>query len=310
MNKVKSPLTQSEDVSLEETIETKFIIEKYRETFKIETARFFDGIDKISVYKCNKTKFRFYHPFHLAGDGRFYEELQNLPWYYPTWKWEHEISKNIIIKKNFKDILEIGCANGSFIEAIQSLDKYIKCTGLELNEKAVELANTKGLRVLNESIQQHEKKLQKGYDLVCSFQVMEHISEIHEVINASLGVLKIGGLLIVSVPNNSSFLGYDKLNVLNAPPHHMGKWDEVSLKNLQNIFPIKLEKIFLEPLSEQLKIYRSSILFNIHYEKFEKRKKKLGMVGRLLNKLEYLLIPFKYPTFDNMTIIALYRKLC
>jgi hypothetical protein len=50
------------------------------------------------------------------------------------------------------------------------------------------------------------------------------------------------------VPNHDSFVGLDKMGILDMPPHHMGLWDEKSLRSLCKIFDIQLNKLYFEPL--------------------------------------------------------------
>jgi 2-polyprenyl-3-methyl-5-hydroxy-6-metoxy-1,4-benzoquinol methylase len=136
--------------------------------------------------------------------------------------------------------------------------KEYNITGLELNKSAIEtIYKETGHNILNETIQQHSFKNKGSYDIVCSFQVMEHIADIKNVIEASILCLKKGGKLIISVPNNESNLYRYKTHPLNEPPHHVGLWDSKSLKNLELFFNIKLVNLFYEPIEtwEHKKIY-------------------------------------------------------
>lgn len=86
--------------------------------------------------------------------------------------------------------------------------------------------------------------------MVCTFQVLEHVYGVETFLTACCAALAPGGLLVISVPNNDSNIRYDKRNVLNMPPHHMGLWRAGSLASLVNHFPLVLEGIVKEPLSE------------------------------------------------------------
>lgn len=242
---IKSPLSGSCNIKKESEIKTDFIIKKYQQDLGVDVSHYFKGLDAISIYQCLDSGYRFYYPFALAGESEFYEKLQKHPWYYMDWKWEHE--KTLTIINDAKNLLEIGCAQGEFLEKIHT--KGIACTGLELNAHAAKVGRKKGLHILEESIQNHAKKHKEHYDVVCSFQVAEHVASIGEFIQASLDALKPGGKLIISVPNNDSVVfkaGVDI--VLNMPPHHMGLWNMNSLIKLQHFFPVQIEDIYLEPL--------------------------------------------------------------
>jgi 2-polyprenyl-3-methyl-5-hydroxy-6-metoxy-1,4-benzoquinol methylase len=145
-------------------------------------------------------------------------------------------------------VLEIGCGPGDFLLRIKERIGA-QCVGIELNNKAIDEANEKGLTVFHESIKQHARVNKEVYDVVCSFQVLEHISNVNEFLEAQISCLRTGGTLIISVPNNDSWLkrGY---NILNMPPHHMGLWNKKSLKNLAKLFNLKIDRVAFEPLQE------------------------------------------------------------
>ena len=81
--------------------------------------------------------------------------------------------------------------------------------------------------------------------------------------------LRPGGKLIISVPNNDSFIKDNPLpsKILNMPPHHMGLWGNESLSKLCNIFPLECIELKIEPLQpSQMDTYLYTlvkrILFN------------------------------------------------
>ena len=300
---IKSPLTNSSNIALERTIETDFIIEEWKK-LGIDVARLFHGISEIYVYKCNDTGYRFYYPFNLEGDSEFYQDLQKFPWYYMHWKWEYQIAYELI--KPGEIVLEIGCGKGDFIEKLKKHNIY--ATGLEFNEEAIIKCREKALDVTRETIQEHAVYNKEKYDVVNSFQVMEHIAEIGDAIKASVEVLKKGGKLIISVPNNDSFLNKDANNLLNLPPHHMGLWGEESLKNMEKVFRVKLIKLFIEPLQS----YHYSYYYNIVFG--NKIQKKFGRFGDKVNKLfgafiyHYLSTDIYPKNILGQTIMATYIK--
>jgi SAM-dependent methyltransferase len=61
--------------------------------------------------------------------------------------------------------------------------------GLELNQKAVAVCRDKGLDVENEMIADHAAKRNEYYDVVCMFQVLEHIYDIQSFLQDSLKAL-------------------------------------------------------------------------------------------------------------------------
>lgn len=307
MSVVISPLTNKSNTKLISAIPTSEIIKRYKENFDIDVAGFFSGLVYVEIHKCIDTGFMFYQPFNVDGDGVFYEQLQQFDWYYMPWKWEHE---QVFKQINASDkVLEIGCGPAHFIQKLK--DQNVVCTGLELNQKTVKEATAKNLDVRNEMVQFHAMTFEESYDVVCSFQVMEHIAEIKEVIDASIKCLKKGGRLFISVPNNGSFLGLDDWNILNMPPHHMGLWNKQSLTSLQNIFPLKLKNIYLENMEEHHKPYFRDVISRHMYHFFQ--QKYGSFLGKLINrafkKTALKKLNRTMPELNSFTIIAEYSKI-
>ncbi|MEM7161456.1 MAG: class I SAM-dependent methyltransferase [Bacteroidota bacterium] len=298
---VKSPITHSSNVILERKIPASFIKEEYMSSYSIDVSGILQNTDEVGVYRCLDTDFRFYGPSTAAGDAKFYEELQKFPWYYMDWKWEHECVKGLL--KKGESVLEIGCAEGTFIERIQK--ENISGVGLELNVAAAESAQNKGLNVLTQSIEDHAKEKPNHYDVVCSFQVMEHIADVQSVLTASVRALKKGGRLMISVPNNSSFIKYSPNSIMNMPPHHMCLWDEKSLSNLQSQFEITLTDFHYEPLQ---KYHFPVIWSNWLYKKLPSKfmAKAVNRISRYLGL--YKLVGLRKNKIIGHSIIAVYTK--
>jgi len=86
------------------------------------------------------------------------------------------------------------------------------------------------------------------FDVVASFQVVEHLADPLPSLEAACTLLRAGGLLVLSVPDNDSFL-FDEFDPLNAPPHHMGRWTARALLWLQRRLPLRVVDIQHQPLT-------------------------------------------------------------
>ena len=246
---LKSPVTYSNNISSLRTFDIEKIKALYIKETKVDVARFFPGIKEIELYRCNDTGYRFYYPFTIYGDDRFYQDLnEKNSWYYQDNRWEHPLALNFITRSD--KILEIGSGDGFFINLCKK-NGITDLTGLELNTAAAAKARQDGIIIYNETIQEYSTKHAEEYDVVCNFQVLEHITDIKSFLESSLHVLKKGGKLIIAVPNNNPYLfEWDDYHTLNLPPHHAGLWDKAVFKNLEKIFPITNTHSFTEPLAE------------------------------------------------------------
>lgn len=293
------------DVVLEEIINVSELRAKYNEKFKIDVGRFFVNVESVKIYRCIKTGYRFYYPFSISGDALFYNELEKFDWYYQNWKWEHEIASKLISEG--QNILEIGCGRAFFLKKVKELKKNVTLSGIELNNSAIIYAKEKfKLDIKNQLIEDFVKDNEGIFDFVCLFQVLEHIANVNTFINSSVDSLKPGGLLFISVPNNRAFPSWDhKEDTLNHPPHHMGLWDQYSLKNIETVFDVDLIKIFYEPLrKEHIEWYHS--LFVTRYLK-SKRLRIWYYRLRIWKCATFFIKTFSF-CIKGHTIAAVFKK--
>jgi len=267
-SQIKSPLTNGTTKRIA-SLDVSKVVKGYKDLYNIDIRNIFSKTETLFLYKCIDSDYEFYYPFNSAGDYEFYKQLALYDWYYIPWKWEHERSISFVEKAT--SILEIGCGSGSFLKEIVKRYPDKKVTGLEIT-----IGDEKEEFILNETIEEHAAKIVEKYDLVCFYQVLEHISNTKSFLEASIKVLKLGGEMIISVPNNNSVFLKGKGNVLlNMPPHHMGLWDNQSLEFLSKFFSLQIVKRFYEPiqdyhfewfksiLKEKIRSTNLSILFRI-----------------------------------------------
>lgn len=234
--------------------------------------------------------------------------MSNFLWYYQDEKDEYEFASGLI---NSEDkVLEVGCGEGKFKGKIDC-DEY---TGLEFSFNAIKKATEQGIKVLNESIELFARANAGKFDVVCSFQVLEHVTNISQFLNACISCLRENGLLILSVPNDESYVGKIKNDILNLPPHHVSRWSESVFRKIPELFEVKLEKIHKESVREEHKrAYTETKLLNKIYSKtglvdltfgFRIKRKLVSMIAGLFeNKSNQGKI---FP--DGHSITAVYKK--
>lgn len=300
---VKSPITGDHKVKFIKKIKVEDIVSKYKNRLDMDVSPYFGSLEDIFVYEDLTTQYRFYYPFDIDGDSAFYEQLQGFPWYYMPWKWEHEKCTQLITTD--MKLLEIGCASGDFLKRIVD-EKKIKAVGLELNEKALRMGQEKGLDVRGQSVEEHAVEFPEYYDMICSFQVLEHISDVQHFLLANIKCLKKGGKLVFCVPNNDGFAKYNWENdILNMPPHHMGLWTRTAFEGLEKIFDLHLSEVYYEPLQS----YHTDWYLNIQ----ERRFLKLSLLRRVYEKtggkniMKALVNKFR-PHLHGHTIMAVFTK--
>lgn len=291
---ILSPITHSNNTKLYNEISSLEIIEKYKLDYGIDVARFFEGLDKIQIYECYDTGYRFYNPKTLIGDARLYEELQNISsLYYSKWKWEYKIAQDFI-KKN-DSVLDVGCGSGFFLESQKN--KTNNLFGLEFNDEAIRKCGLNNISVKKQFIEEYSESNLNKHDVVSSFQVLEHVYDIKSFIDSNLKTLKKGGKLIIGVPNSNPYLyKKDVMHTLNLPPHHMGLWNKEAFVSLPKHFEMKLEGVFIEP------IYDLEYWFSLNY----------GIVKKdfaLPHILKVILLKTIARFIEGRNIVAIYSKL-
>lgn len=114
-------------------------------------------------------------------------------------------------------ILDIGCGDGHFL-AIARQKGWEVC-GTEYTDEAVKVSRAKGIEI-------HQGRIQDlsaaPFDVITSFEVLEHINDGKEHARKIHSLLREGGLFYFTTPNFNSFsrkyLG-GKWNVIEYPEH-------------------------------------------------------------------------------------------
>lgn len=303
---ILSPLTQNENIIKVNDYSVESIVALYQKDFSLDVSGYFKGLSSIAVYKCLDTGYKFFYPLNLSGDEFFYQHLQKYDWYYSDWKWEYNDALSLL--EPDKKLLEVGCGDGYFL--MKAHGDGVLAEGIELNNSAVTTCRNKGLKVFNESVIDYATNHKNTYDYVFSFQVVEHIADVGLFIKAMVDLLKPGGLLLISVPNNDSALFKESAMVaLNMPPHHMGLWDINSLIALGACYPVRLEKIWLEGLDSRHAGIAETLAEKMLALKLTEKSKILGPI---LHKLVARFARFGGRSVSKYilghTITAVYRK--
>jgi 2-polyprenyl-3-methyl-5-hydroxy-6-metoxy-1,4-benzoquinol methylase len=279
---VTSPLTGTDDIQLLQFFTVKQLVADWLNAYQIDISEELSGHDIIYLYRCKRTGLMFFYPPEIQGSAKLYEQLQKFDWFYIADKWEHTIALQRIVSN--ARVLEVGAGTGAFIK--RCLQQNIDIIGLELNAAAIAEARKNALPIQHNDLSTFVTSHKGYFDTVCSFQVLEHISDPKSFIGNMVSALKQGGRLLVSVPNADSFLKYD-YNLLDMPPHHMTRWNKQALSSLTKLFSLKLEEVRYEPLEGYhvqyfLKVYAALIKKKLNLKK-DLSEDLLHVADRLLN---------------------------
>ncbi len=241
-----------------------------------------------------------------TGNSEFYDRIQRNNSYYMESKHEYHVALAQI--REGDNVLEVGAGSGNFAKLLKN-NQY---TGLELSSKAVKAANDG--RIILQSIQNHAISHPEAYDVVCLFQVLEHITDPRQFLEDCIRCIKTGGKLIIALPSSDSIMGTLINFPLDMPPHHVTRWPDSVLRNMGKLLPLQLLLLQHEPLPpRQIRFIRRSgaiariyKLFNrpmplIDFSLFKKCSTSIAVLASLVG------LP-AVSTDSGVHVTAVYRK--
>jgi SAM-dependent methyltransferase len=181
-----------------------------------------------SIFKCPKCELEFANPLK-AGNNKFYDWIAKHKDYYSVCRWEY----NIVIKeiKGYKSLLDVGCGNGLFFDFIVKSGIKIDMFGVDTNKQSVNLCLRKGYsNVFSATIEDIDKNLK--FDCITSFHCIEHVENPLSFLANIKSHLTNGGIIYLSLPLSPMHFEKSWYDPLNYPPHHMTRWELISLKKL------------------------------------------------------------------------------
>jgi len=100
-----------------------------------------------------------------------------------------------------RSILDVGCGNGSFVDA--AMVQGYKIRGIDPSQSAVDVAQGFNLPVQNIDFFSGKIK-ESSFDVLTMFEVIEHVPEPVRFLNRAEHVVKPGGLIYITTPNFNS----------------------------------------------------------------------------------------------------------
>ncbi len=129
-----------------------------------------------------------------------------------------------IVKKGYKEVLDIGCADGYLCLTLGK--KGIQATGVNLYRPSIEIAKkrTKDLPAIFICRDFMEEEGQ--YDAVVMFELLEHLPEPQKGLQKALSLVKEGGSLYLSTPRTDHIGVETHIKNKYANPKRVKPWDE------------------------------------------------------------------------------------
>ena len=213
------------------------------------TYTFFDGYGSYSLVQCSDCGFQFLNPRPTAATIGIYYDAQNYTPFLSSGKsgsvfnrmysWIRNYSvawKRRKIEQFRKTgyVLDIGCGTGEFLREM-SLHNW-ETKGLEPSKEASGFARTAyGLDVTTGFVDEQSLHSIRGpFDVITMWHALEHLHMPADALNILKEKLSDNGLLVIAVPNVSSYDAgvYGKDWVALDVPRHLLHFTPSTMKNL------------------------------------------------------------------------------
>ena len=206
-----------------------------RATFTLKGTHTDAGV-RYDLYECSECTGQFFEPLKNPGASWYehderYAGRNESPILEPQWNHTQAID---YFGSKTGTVLDVGCGVGNFLAYAES--KGWKGVGIDFDHDAIEAGKkTFGLTELSvaDIHQFRNSNSGKQFNLVTFFDVLEHIDDHKEFMEDVRALVATGGHIAMSMPHraHAAFL-----MPADAPPRHLTRWDEKSLKVFLNRF--------------------------------------------------------------------------
>ena len=198
------------------------LLRLWKEDLGIDLAGLLVEGQVVSLWQSGKSDLQFFHPI-VTGDERLYARLRRRNWYLQPDKWEFREAARQIAPAD--RVLDLGAGEQPF-RAFVAPECYAAFDPFTAATRAPE----------------------GRYDVVCAFQVLEHVADPLAFVAAAKEQLGPGGRLILGVPDRESYLAGLRDFPLDLPPHHVTRWSRQALNVLAQAAGLQVEAIASGPL--------------------------------------------------------------
>lgn len=190
------------------------------------------GGDRCRVVRCRACGFSHAEPF-VGGDATFYG-LAYRRTHYPADKWEHAVTLEALSAGpgRPRTLLEVGAGDGAFLRRLPR--QAFPPGGLfatEFSDYGRAAVQALGVRCEAVDVRALPAEHDGRYDVLCLFQVLEHLDRPDQVFARLAALGRPGAALFVGVPSERRVEYFERHGaLLDMPPNHLTRWTREALR--------------------------------------------------------------------------------
>ena len=109
----------------------------------------------------------------------------------------------LVSESTVREVLEVGCGTGVVLPVLQRAFPHARVTGLELFEEGLVFARRRHSGpLIHGNVLTH--RFDAAFDVICTFDVIEHLDDDLGVLRAIVKQLRTGGHIVLTVPAHRS----------------------------------------------------------------------------------------------------------
>jgi SAM-dependent methyltransferase len=238
------------------------------------------GQDYANWNICRNCGNGFANPF-IAFNSEYYTITYSSDIFYTPWKWEYEKVYHFIKRFYNKSLhlLEIGAGNGTFVTKISEelIDKNNILT-TEYSDFGINEIVAKGISCIPKNIfELNTEENRNRFDIICMFQVFEHMDRLDDVFETINRISKRGSDLFIAVPSHKHREFYFSLGKsLDFPPGHISCFSPTGMSIISERHGWGLIGNFYQPTRKRFQTYQLLTEWLSRHEKLEKKLHELG----------------------------------
>jgi 2-polyprenyl-3-methyl-5-hydroxy-6-metoxy-1,4-benzoquinol methylase len=209
-----------------------------------ENLTILSGYEKAHLCKCADCNFIFSRKIPTNEELNNYYENYGVNQYISplTIKRYNELLDKFEKFRKTNKILDVGCGIGHFLE--EAKKRGWEVYGTELSEKQAEITSSKGIKTFKGVLSAEDFSIQM-FDVVTSFEVIEHINNPIQELKILNRIVRNGGVVYITTPNFNSLLRFKLKAAYNiiTYPEHLSYYTTKTLEKVFNKSGFKKVKI-------------------------------------------------------------------